>query len=223
MRDTATNVIVASAAWLAFLHAMAPDHWVPFVALGKASHWSRKHLLGVTFLAGLGHVSSSLAIGLVGVALGRGLSDLQQIDIDRAAMAQYLLIGFGAAYMAWGIKHARHGVDHEHLTVDNFSQAAKLSMSRRFWTLFAVMVFGPCEPMIPLIFLAWTKSLGVVLLTVAVFCVITIAMVMTQSLLAYEGAGIFWSKHEGLLARHSHTIAGATIVVVGLMVILFGL
>ncbi|MBI4064433.1 MAG: hypothetical protein HY401_09070 [Elusimicrobia bacterium] len=218
-----TNVLTATAAWLAFLHALAPDHWVPFVALARTNSWSRSKLALVTFLAGLGHVGTSLVLGLAGILLGQELSRLQGVEARRGEMAILLLIGFGIAYLAWGIKHARHGVNHHHVGVDSLAGAAKTAFLTRFWIFFAVMIFGPCEPMIPLIFLAWAKGLQPLLSVVGVFSFITVTMVVAQSLLAYQGLSFFWSRHEDQLARYSHAIAGATIIAVGLLVILFDL
>lgn len=155
--------------------------------------------------------------------LGQELTRIQGLEASRGNISVLLLIGFGAAYMAWGIHHARHGHEHQHLGVDNIGGAAKTVFITRFWILFAVMVFGPCEPMIPLIFLAWSKGPALLAGVIGIFSLITIAMVITQSLAAFEGLRFAWTRYEERLARHSHTIAGATILAVGLIVILFGI
>jgi len=217
------TILIVSTIWVAFLHALAPDHWMPFAALARANKLTRVRRLVITFLAGLGHVGSSIVIALVGIFLGKELTQLQGLELHRGALASLLLIGFGVAYMAWGIKHARHGVNHAHLSVDTLSQAAKAAFITRFWTLFAVMVFGPCEPMIPLIFMAWIKGFSALVATISLFSLVTSAMVMVQSFMAYEGLGFVWERYEARLARHSHTIAGATILAVGLLVVLLDL
>lgn len=217
------SLVIASAAWLAFLHALAPDHWLPFVALAKASNWSKTRLGVVSFLAGLGHVGSSLVIGLVGVLLSKGVTELQGVEAHRGAISSVLLIGFGLAYMAWGIKHARHQDHHEHLGVDKIKDVLKLAFARRFWILFAVIVFGPCEPLIPLIFLAWMKGASALIATISIFSAITVLLVVAQSLLAFKGLSLLSGKYEQVLARHAHTLAGATILAVGLLVVFLGL
>lgn len=64
-------------------------------------------------------------------------------------MGLWLLIGFGVAYGLWGLKHAQH--PHPHIALE---QAVKAYALRRMWMLVAIVVFGPCKPLIPLMFVA---------------------------------------------------------------------
>ena len=52
---------------LAFTHTISPDHWFPFVVVGRTNKWSLPRTLALASLAGLGHVLTSVAIGLVGM------------------------------------------------------------------------------------------------------------------------------------------------------------
>ena len=52
------------------LHALAPDHWVPFAALSRARGWSGGRTLRVTLLCGFGHVTVSALLGLLGLLFG---------------------------------------------------------------------------------------------------------------------------------------------------------
>jgi hypothetical protein len=65
---------------LAFFHSLAPDHWVPFVALAKGSRWRLRRLAFVTTLAGFGHVLSSLLLGLLGLWAGWALHRAQGLE-----------------------------------------------------------------------------------------------------------------------------------------------
>ncbi len=206
--------LVLSTVSTAFFHALAPDHWLPFVMLGKSSGWSKGRLLLLTFLAGLGHVFSSLLIGVVGLAMGWRLLAIQQSDATRAQVAVWALIGFGAAYALWGMKHAQH--PHPHLDVKD---AMKMYAVRRFWTLFAIIVFGPCEPMVPLMFLAFASGWGTVIFISILFSAVTIGMVMGQSLLAFRGVQWFWNPW---LQRYAHTLAGVVIILTGIFVMMTG-
>ncbi len=67
----------------------------------------------------------------------------------RANIARWLMIGFGVAYAVWGLKAAhRHRSERLH------------GSSVTTWALIVVFVLGPCEPLIPLIFLASGGSNG---------------------------------------------------------------
>ena len=55
----------ATAATIGFVHTVTgPDHYLPFVVIGRARNWRLKRTLGVTVLCGIGHVLGSVALGL---------------------------------------------------------------------------------------------------------------------------------------------------------------
>jgi len=56
--------VAATGFAVAFLHAALPTHWLPFVLVGRAQKWTTGRTLGVTLLAGLGHVGLTILLGL---------------------------------------------------------------------------------------------------------------------------------------------------------------
>ncbi len=208
-------ILLASAISVAFFHALAPDHWVPFVALAKGSRWTMRRLAWITTLAGIGHVLSSLLIGALGLWAGWAAHRLEGVDAWRGGVAIWLLIGFGAAYMLWGLKHAQH--PHPHLSMQD---AVKAYATRRVWLLIAVLVFGPCEPLIPLMFLAYKEGVPAIAAVSGVFSLVTIGMVVGQSCLSYAGVRLIRAEW---MERYAHALAGLVIVLTGLCVILLGI
>lgn len=97
-------VLLFSTISVAFVHTLAPDHWVPFVAIGRVQGWSRGRLFWITILSGIGHVGSSILLGSLGIVLGLSLSHLRGWEGSRGHVASLLLIGFGIAYALWGLK-----------------------------------------------------------------------------------------------------------------------
>ncbi len=89
------------------------------------------------------------------------------------------------------------------------------------WVLFIIFVFGPCEPLIPLVmFPAAQHSIkGVVLVTLA-FGATTILTMLT--LIALSSWCLSFVR-LGRLERYSHALAGAIIFLSGLAVNLLGL
>lgn len=209
------EVLFLSAVSVAFFHALAPDHWLPFVALAKGSQWPMRRLAFITTLAGAGHVLSSLLIGMVGLWAGWAVHQLEGAEAWRGSVAVWLLIGFGVAYALWGLKHAQHS--HPHLSVQD---AVKAYAARRAWILIAVLVFGPCEPLIPLMFLSYKEGLGAIWMVCIVFFLVTIAMVVGQSCLTYAGVRLF---RPAWMERYAHALAGAAIAATGLAVIALGI
>jgi hypothetical protein len=74
-------VIAATAASIGFLHTLlGPDHYVPFIALAQSGRWSLRKTALVTFLCGIGHVGSSVALGFAGIALGTAVTHIKAIE-----------------------------------------------------------------------------------------------------------------------------------------------
>ena len=206
--------LITAAVSVAFFHALAPDHWMPFVALAKSSRWSMVKLGWIAALAGVGHVASSLLLGFVGLWAGLAVHHLEGAEAWRGTIGIWLLIGFGVAYVIWGLKHAQH--HHPHIGVD---EAVKAYAMRRMWMLFAIMVFGPCEPLIPLMFVASERGLPTVWAISAVFSVVTVAMVIGQSCVSYAGVRLVSAPW---LERYAHALAGVVIVLTALFVLFAG-
>jgi hypothetical protein len=206
--------LLLSSASVGFFHALAPDHWLPFVALAKSSRWSMGKLGWVTLLAGLGHVASSLLLGFIGLWAGLALHRLEGTESWRGSVGMWLLIGFGVAYGLWGLKHAQH--PHPHVSIQD---AVKAYAVRRMWILFAIMVFGPCEPLIPLMFVASGHGLPAVWAVSFVFSLITVLMVVGQSCLSYAGVRLIQAPW---MERYAHALAGLVIVLTALFVMFAG-
>lgn len=208
------TALLVSAVSVAFFHALAPDHWVPFVALAKGSRWSMRKLAWITTLAGIGHVASSLGLGFLGLWAGLAIHRLQGAEAWRGGVGIWLLIGFGVAYALWGFKHAQH--HHPHVSVQ---EVAKAYAAKRVWMLFAIVVFGPCEPLIPLMFVASQAGMATVWAISLVFSLVTVAMIVAQSTLGYAGLRLI---NAPWMERYAHALAGLVIVLTAIFVLVAG-
>lgn len=215
----------AAAAAIGAGHTLVgPDHYVPFVAMSLAGRWSAVRTAAVTAACGLGHVAGSVVLGLVGIAAGSALSRLEGLEGLRGDVAAWLLVGVGLAYAAWGFMRAfvrrgdgvasvGHG-PHLHLVDDwHGDQAATWGP----WALFLVFVFGPCEPLIPLLmYPAATFSLVAVGAVATAFAVATVVTMMTVVLALRAGCGrVRATRFE----RYSHALAGLAVAACGLLVV----
>lgn len=234
MVDTAP--LLLSAATLGVLHAaLGPDHSLPFIALARARGWSRARTATVTLLCGLGHVAGSVLLGLLGLVLGSAVLRLETIEAARGALAAWLLLGFGLAYAAWGARRAwrgdghahghahadgtwhlhphRHEREHVHL------HAGAGAAPRRFgaWTLFVVLIFGPCEPLIPL--LLYPAATGGVTQAALVVMVFTVATLATMLAVVFAGLALAPRPPWPRLARWSHAVAGGVIAACGALLV----
>lgn len=231
-------ILAGTAASLGFIHTLiGPDHYLPFIVIGRARRWPLPKTLYIAFLCGLGHVLSSVILGFLGIALGLAVSKLEGLESSRGSMAAWLLISFGFAYFVWGLRralkrkphlHAHHHApdeehEHEHThQSDHYhlhGRASKANITP--WILFTIFIFGPCEPLIPLIMYpaAQHNMLGVVLVTLA-FGLTTILTMLT--LIALSSWGLSFLPLSRL-ERYSHALAGAMIFISGLSVQFLGL
>jgi nickel/cobalt exporter len=231
-------VLIGTAATLGLVHTvLGPDHYLPFIVISRARRWSLPKTLSISFLCGLGHVLSSVALGLVGIALGVAVSRLEGVESFRGGAAAWLLIGFGFAYFIWGIhraiKNKPHshahlhpdGQEHDHLHTHEAShshihnQRKKASLTP--WILFIIFVFGPCEPLIPLVmYPAMKHNISGVIFVASAFGLATILTML--AIIAVSSWGVSFLQ-LGRLERYVHALAGAMIFISGLSVQFLGL
>ena len=99
---------------------LGPDHYVPFIVIGRARRWSLARTALLTFVCGVGHVASSVLLGMAGAAAGAALGRLEELEAMRGELAGWSLLIFGGGYAAFGVWRAlskrRHG--HVHLHAD---------------------------------------------------------------------------------------------------------
>lgn len=98
---------------LAATHALSPDHWFPFVIIGRANRWSTAAVLGLALLAAAGHAGTSIAVGLLSVFAKRGAP--AEIAETLQKITPTLLIVFGMLYAlisAYRLRVSRHGHAH---------------------------------------------------------------------------------------------------------------
>lgn len=231
-------VIAGTAATIGWVHTiLGPDHYLPFIVISRARKWPLRKTLLIAFLCGLGHVLGSVALGFIGIALGIAVFKLESVESFRGGLAAWFLIAFGFAYFVWGVRRAvlnrphrhRHlhvdGAEHEHAHVHasehHHLHEAEAKTNVTPWILFVIFVFGPCEPLIPLVMYPAAKHhiMGVVLVAAA-FGVATILTMLT--IIAAASWGMRFVR-LGRLERYAHALAGAMILISGLSVQFLGL
>ncbi len=231
------QILAITAASIGFVHTLiGPDHYVPFIMMAWARKWSLLKTTVITFLCGIGHVASSVVLGLAGIALGIAVGKLEMFESFRGNIAAWLLIAFGLVYFVWGLRRAYLNKPHTHIHLHSddehthehthngehihvHDQPAKVNITP--WVLFTIFVFGPCEPLIPLIMYPAAKSsmVGMIMVT-AVFGVVTISTMLAITLLAVSGIQFTKLNH---FERYTHALAGATILLCGLAIQFAGL
>jgi ABC-type nickel/cobalt efflux system permease component RcnA len=111
-------LLCSTAATIGFVHtALGPDHYLPFVMMARVRKWTLNKTVWVTVLSGLGHVLSSVVLGIIGIFVGAELMKLELFESLRGSLAAWILIGFGFAYFVWGVFQAIKNKKHSHIHV----------------------------------------------------------------------------------------------------------
>lgn len=232
------SILLTTAVSLAFIHTLAgPDHYLPFIVISRARNWSLARTSWFTVLCGLGHVGSSVVIGLLGIALGIGMAKLNLIEDIRGSLVSYLFTAFGLVYLIWAITrkirgrqhehrhfhadgtmhHHRHSHHKEHLHVHERDGKPALTP----WILFTLFVFGPCEPLIPIVmYPAARHHFTELIIVTAAFGIVTILTMLGIVGLSYYGIKLIPVK---FLEKYVHVLAGGTILLCGLGMLVLGL
>jgi hypothetical protein len=208
--------LAGAAAGVGALHTLAPDHWVPFAALARAQRWSAAKTARITFLCGFGHVTVSALLGLLGLLFGRAI--FEKAGARMEAVAGVLLVGFGLAYGAWGMRRAAgrrvHG--HAHAHYDHVHDASKTTA----WSLFLLFSADPCVAVIPLLFaaapLGTAPTVGLVLLYEAA-TIGTMILLVLPARAGFQRLRFPWLDHWG------DAVAGGLIAATGAVVIALGI
>lgn len=210
----ATTLAVAAIS-IGALHSLAPDHWIPIAAVGRARGWSTARTARVVLACGFGHVTVSVILGLVALSVGR--ATMTAVGERLAAVSGALLVGFGVAYAIWGMRHALahrlHGHHHQHY--DHVHDPGRAGA----WSLFAIYCADPCVALIPILFAAAPLPTSSTVAIVAAYEVATIASMVTMVTLARAGASLVrarWTEHWG------DSAAGGSIALTGIVVALLG-
>jgi sulfite exporter TauE/SafE len=231
-------ILLTAAASIGFFHTLlGPDHYLPFIVMSRSGKWSVTKTTVVTFLCGLGHVLSSVILGMLGIILGIAVSQLEAVETLRGGIASWALIAFGLVYFIWGVRRAlknkphQHlhihgdGLNHEHVHVHTrehvhvHGEKGKNTLTP--WILFTIFLFGPCEPLIPLLMYPAAKSsFSGLLLVTGIFGTVTILTMLSIVLVSTSGMNLLPTTR---LERYTHAIAGATICLCGIAIKVLGL
>lgn len=231
-------ILLSTAAFIGFFHTLlGPDHYLPFIVMGKARKWSMVKTSWITVLCGMGHVASSVLLGFIGIALGLAVTKLVAVESFRGNLAAWALIAFGLVYFVWGMRRAGKNKTHEHFHfhadghihihkhVHTEEHAHVHEMENKGnitpWVLFTIFVLGPCEPLIPVImYPAVKENVGGLLLVTLVFGAVTISTMLGVVIASTWGINRLPLKK---VERFTHALAGGSICLCGLAIRFLGL
>ena len=239
-------LLILTVGAIGVLHTLVPDHWAPIAVLARGQGWSPGRTARAAALAGVGHVGSTLALGLLCWAVGSLAAVHYGALVNR--VAALALIGFGGwiAWSGWrevqagqadaqgGLAHShRHahadGTEHIHWHEHSLSDwhveggAAVLHAHGHAATgrtaLLLILGSSPMIEGLPAFFAASTLGAGVLVAMALVFGAATIATYVTVSVAALRGIE---RLSLGPLERYGEVLSGSFVALVGVVTLLFG-
>lgn len=230
-----------SAAVIGTAHTLlGPDHYLPFIAMSRAGQWSLTRTMTITVLCGLGHVVGSVILGLIGIALGTAVFKLEVIEALRGDIAAWIMIAFGLMYLTWStvrfvrrrphahwhshdgktVHYHEHVHERDHLHAHCVAEAVPSTAPRPSitpWILFTIFLFGPCEPLIPmLMYPAAAGNPSLLLLVTSIFAVTTVLTMSAVVLIASLGLGL--GPRWGFMSRWAEPVAGLVVLGCGVAI-----
>jgi nickel/cobalt exporter len=226
------SVLVATAAGTAAFHTLIPDHWLPFVLVGRARRWSARTTALVSATSAVIHTGLSVVLGLL--ALGVGEAAALAIGGRLTRASGWMLLGFGLLYAIWAWRKGGHfhpggallhapdeggscdghegpqGGEHLHYHADDRWIRSEAGMSAGALAL--IVGLNPCILILPILVATAERGRAAVALVAAAYSLTTIALMVGLSVAGVVGARRFAVP---AIARHMETFSGLLIALVG--------
>lgn len=205
--------LVGMATLAAITHSLVPDHWVPYVVVARAHHWSRRRTIGMAAIGAAAHLVSTGAVGLVLGLFYQGVLGRGKMVEDLTGL---LVVGIGAWFLLRGLARARSGRTH-----GDFCGHGERHRTGRPDSFLLGAVFGlrPCVEALPIFLMAAAKGFAVAAAAILGWAA---ASILGMIAVVYIGRAQLERLRLGWLEAYAEALAGLTIVIVGLGVLLFG-
>jgi|SRR5690554_15056 len=231
--ETEFSFLLATAVSVSVLHTIAgPDHYIPFIAIGKSKGWKLPRIVFWTMICGTAHVLASVLIASGGAALGFSLTKIDGLNDIRGGLASWAIFIFGLMYFLYGLhgvfKNKRHKhfdvyddgsvyvFEHDHKQMTYPTNRRKVTP----WILFLVFLLGPCEVLFPLLtYPAVEQSTFNMFLLIGTFLFTTVFTMVSVVILMYFGFNFIKTEW---LEKHITPISGLSIAVCGVGMVFLG-
>ncbi|HMD02400.1 MAG TPA: hypothetical protein VKG44_05485 [Candidatus Baltobacteraceae bacterium] len=203
-------VLVLSVGVVGVLHTIVPDHWVPITLIARQYGWSRAETARAAFIAGTGHVVSTLLIGLIVWAAGAAVAKSFGTIVSQLSSVALIVFGGWIAVTSWR-ELGQRADEHQHVP-----DAAQKTSSRT--ALLLILGSSPMVEGIPAFFAAGKYGIGLLVTMAIVFAISTIA---TYVALCVFSTTSLQQVEFGRFERYGEVLSGAFIAVVGIIFLIF--
>ncbi len=212
----------------AVIHALIPDHWLPFVLMSRVERWSERRAAALTGLAGILHVLMTMLAGALTILAGTKAVENLAARTGRSLgfLGGSLLVAFGVIYGIW--RHRREASAHarnDRTSRDSSGHVhAHGHILERWFTgaltagaLVLVIGISPCALLVPILFAAGVEGPAALLASALGFALCTIGTMVGVTVFAMRGMRRI---DLPFFARYGDLISGAIVSVVGLLMML---
>ncbi|WP_163516717.1 sulfite exporter TauE/SafE family protein [Gelidibacter japonicus] len=231
--ETELSILLVTAVSVSVLHTVSgPDHYIPFIAIGKTKGWKLPKIVMWTIICGSAHVMASVLIASGGAALGFSLSKIDGLNEIRGGLASWAILIFGLLYFLYGLygvyKEKRHKhfdvyddgsvyvFEHDHKQMTYPSNRKKVTP----WVLFLIFLLGPCEVLFPLLtYPAVEQSTLNMFILIATFLFTTVSTMVLVVVLIYYGFNFIKTEW---LEKYVTPISGLSIALCGVGMVFLG-
>lgn len=230
MTSTAFLLFLSSCS-TAVIHALIPDHWLPFVLMARAQGWSERRAATLTGLAGVLHVLVTVVAGGLTIFVGSASihSLAERSGHSLGFVGGFLLAVFGVAYGIF--RHLREASIHAAAGPERVEQSAAGGhvhvhghlLERWFHgaltagALVLVIGISPCALLVPILFAASAAGLGAVLAAALGFGLCTIGTMVGVTIVGMRGMRRI---ELPFFTRYGDLISGALVGAVGFLLML---
>ena len=234
MLSLKSYLLLSTAVATALFHTLIPDHWLPFVLIGRARGWTVRTTAMISGLSAMIHTALSIGLGLGAVKIGT--ASAHAIGETLARSSAVLLILFGLLYAVWawrkgghfhpggGLFHSstkapgcegKEGDSHpEHLHYHADGEWIHGPNGHGGTYLAVIVGMNPCILVMPIMLSSVEKGATTVALVIAAYSVTTIILMMGLSV-----AGVVGIRRIRLpgVARYMEMASGMVIALTGVV------
>jgi ABC-type nickel/cobalt efflux system permease component RcnA len=226
------SLLLLTAAATAAFHTLIPDHWLPFVLVGRARGWSARTTAAVSGFSAVVHTSLSVALGFLALRLGRTAAAAIGERLERGS--GILLVVFGAVYALWAWRKGGHfhpggalfhaadekdrcdgdegSVASEHLHYHADGAWIAEDAGKGAIPLALIVGLNPCILVLPVMVATAEAGAGTLALVTAAYALTTVALMVGFSVAGVSGAR---RLPFPAAARHMETASGVLIALCG--------
>lgn len=201
--------IIIGAFILSIIHALIPNHWLPFVVIGKSERWSLTQTIGGTGIAGFFHILSSITVGiLIGWA---GYTLFLSYEPMIRIVAPSVLLVIGAIFIYLDLKKGHHR--HHHLETLN-EKKNRTSYGSLVLSLSVAMFFSPCVDLEAYYFTVGTFGWNAIIIVSIIYLIITVSAMMTMVYFGWSG---LQKLNLRVLEHHEKLVSGIVLMILAVI------